>query len=88
MKGGKRIIGNRRPNWLIDDDDDDDNDNDNDNELMTSIIMFLFRLYVCHLKRPSFDILLDRGIFCALSKYDLALQYHRMVLVMMVPAGR
>lgn len=43
MKGGKRIIGNRRPNWLIDDDVDDD-----DNELMTSIIMFLFRLYVCH----------------------------------------
>lgn len=57
MKGGKRIIGNRRPNWLIDDDDDDDDDDDvdddvddddNDNELMTSIIMFLFRLYVCH----------------------------------------
>lgn len=46
MKGGKRIIGNRRPNWLIDDDVDDDDDDDN--ELMTSIIMFLFRLYVCH----------------------------------------
>lgn len=28
------------------------------------------------LKRTSFDILLDRDIFCALSKYDLALQYH------------
>lgn len=63
MKGGKRIIGNRRPNWLIDDDDDDDDD---DNELMTSIIMFLFRLWcMLLLKHTSFDILFDRGhILC------------------------
>lgn len=27
------------------------------------------------LKHTSFDILFDRVIFCALSKYDLALQY-------------
>lgn len=37
MKDGKKIIGNRLPTWLIDDDD---------GVLVTSIIVFLFRLYV------------------------------------------
>lgn len=48
MKDGKKIIGNRLPTWLIDDDDC---------VLVTSIIVFLFRLYVinethfiCHVR--------------------------------------
>lgn len=82
MKGGKKIIGNRLPTWLIDD----------DGVLVTSIVVFLFRLYVinethfiCHVRWQGYisrlllsgHILRHHATYVTLPSINMAKGYHR-----------